>query len=134
MLSQNPEWLYSTEMEPSLLPQARMSPCSGGAQAMLLTGFKAPAPFIFNLPGKEGYSKMKTIAELGLMQDWYPVMHPEHNTKCCIYAAEVLCGGKENTLGTEVTEQTLLDLEHEGFMKAVMEPEARDYMARILKK
>ena len=104
------------------------------AQSMLKAGFTPPAPFVFNLPGKEGFSKFKTIAELGCMQDWYPVMHPVHNTKCVTLAAAVLCGGEDNRLGNEVSEQTMLDLEHEGFMQLVMQPEARDYMARIIKK
>jgi 3-hydroxyacyl-CoA dehydrogenase len=104
------------------------------AQSMLMAGFTPPTPFVFNLPGREGLSKMKTIAELGCMQDWYPVKHPEHNTKCSIQAARVLCGGDDNSLGNEVGEQTLLDLEHEGFMNLVMEPEARDYMAKIIGK
>jgi 3-hydroxyacyl-CoA dehydrogenase len=104
------------------------------AQSMLMAGFTPPAPFVFNLPGKEGFSKMKTIVELGCMQDWYPVMHPRHNTKCATYAARVLCGGEDNRLGNEVSEQTLLDLEHDGFMSVVMEQEARDYMAKIIKK
>jgi 3-hydroxyacyl-CoA dehydrogenase len=104
------------------------------AQAMLMSGFTPPAPFVFNLPGKEGFSKMKTIVELGCMQDWYPVMHPEHNTKCGTYAARVLCGGEDNRLGNEVSEQTLLDLEHDGFMHLVMAQEARDYMAKIIRK
>ena len=104
------------------------------AQSMLMAGFTPPAPFVFNLPGKEGFSKMKTIIELGCMQDWYPVMHPEHNTKCGTYAARVLCGGENNKLGNLVSEQALLDLEHDGFMQVVMEPEARDYMAKIVRK
>ena len=104
------------------------------AQSMLMAGFTPPTPFVFNLPGKEGFSKMKTIIELGCLQDWYPVMHPEHNTKCCIYAARVLCGGENNKLGNLVSEQTMLDLEHDGFMQVVMDQEARDYMARIIKK
>lgn len=104
------------------------------AQSMLLAGFKAPLPFVFNLPGKEGFAKMKTISELGCMQDWYPVMHPVHNTKCAILAARVLCGGEDNRLGKEVSEQTLLDLEVDGFMQVVMTPEARDYIAKIIKK
>jgi 3-hydroxyacyl-CoA dehydrogenase len=103
------------------------------AQSMLLAGFTPPAPFVFNLPGHEGFSKMKTIVELGCMQDWYPVMHPEHNTKCATFAARVLCGGEENKLGQPVSEQTLLDLEHDGFMEVVMAQEARDYMAKIIK-
>jgi len=104
------------------------------AQSMLMAGFTPPSPFVFNLPGKEGFSKMKTIVELGCMQDWYPVMHPKHNTKCCTYAAAVLCGGEDNRPGTPISEQTLLDLEHDGFMKVVMDQEARDYMAKIVKK
>jgi enoyl-CoA hydratase/carnithine racemase len=104
------------------------------AQSMLMAGFAPPAPFVFNLPGKEGFSKFKTIAELGCMQDWYPVMHPVHNTKCVTLAAAVLCGGEDNRLGNEISEQTMLNLEHEGFMQLVMQPEARDYMARIIKK
>jgi 3-hydroxyacyl-CoA dehydrogenase len=104
------------------------------AQSMLMAGFTPPAPFVFNLPGKEGFSKFKTISELGCMQDWYPVMHPVHNTKCATLSARVLCGGEDNKLGTPISEQTLLDLEHDGFMQVVMEPEARDYMARIIKK
>jgi 3-hydroxyacyl-CoA dehydrogenase len=103
------------------------------AQSMLLAGFSPPAPFVFNLPGYEGFSKLKTIVELGCMQDWYPVIHPEHNTKCATYAARVLCGGEDNRLGQEVNEQVLLDLEHEGFMAVVMAPEARDYMAKVIK-
>ena len=97
-------------------------------------GFTPPAPFVFNLPGKEGFSKMKTIVELGCMQDWYPVKHPEHNTKCATFAARVLCGGEDNRLGNEISEQTLLDLEHDGFLRVVMDEEARDYMAKIIKK
>ena len=104
------------------------------AQSMLMAGFTPPSPFVFNLPGKEGLSKLKTIAELGCLQDWYPVMHPKHNTKCCVYAARVLCGGEDNRIGNEVSEQTLLDLEHDGFMAVVMDQEARDYMAKIIKK
>jgi hypothetical protein len=104
------------------------------AQSMLMAGFTPPAPFVFNLPGREGYSKFKTIAELGCMQDWYPVMHPQHNTECCILAAEVLCGGKDNSLGEAISEQDMLDLEYQGFMQVVMKQEARDYMARIIKK
>jgi hypothetical protein len=104
------------------------------AQSMLMAGFTPPAPFVFNLPGKEGFSKMKTIIELGCMQDWYPVMHPEHNTKCGTYAARVLCGGEDNKIGNMVSEQALLDLEHDGFMQVVMEQEARDYMAKIIRK
>jgi len=104
------------------------------AQSMLMAGFVPPSPFVFNLPGKEGLAKMKSIAELGCLQDWYPVKYPEHNTKCCIYAARVLCGGEDNRLGNEVSEKNLLDLEHDGFMQVVMTREARDYMARIIKK
>lgn len=104
------------------------------AQAMLMAGFTPPAPFVFNLPGREGYSKFKTIAELGCMQDWYPVLHPQHNTECCILAAEVLCGGKDNSIGEAISEQDMLDLEYAGFMQVVMKQEARDYMARIIKK
>ena len=104
------------------------------AQSMLLSGFTPPAPFVFNLPGKEGFAKFKAIAELGCLQDWYPVMHPVHNTKCVTLAARVLCGGEDNRLGNEISEQTLLDLEHDGFMQVVMEQDARDYMARIIKK
>ena len=77
---------------------------------------------------------MKTIVELGCMQDWYPVMHPGHNTKCGILAARVLCGGENNRPGNEVSEQAMLDLEHDGFMQLVMLPEARDYMAKIIGK
>jgi 3-hydroxyacyl-CoA dehydrogenase len=104
------------------------------AQSMLMAGFTPPAPFVFNLPGKEGFSKMKAIVELGCLQDWYPVKHPEHNTKCATLAARVLCGGENNRLGTPIDEQTLLDLEHDGFMEVVMAEEARDYIRRIIKK
>ena len=104
------------------------------AQSMLKAGFTPPSPFVFNLPGREGLSKFKTMAELGCMQDWYPVMHPAHNTWCCVLAAEVLCGGKDNAVGNPVSEQIMLDLEHQGFMHVVMAQEARDYMARIIKK
>ena len=104
------------------------------AQSMLFAGFTPPTPFVFNLPGREGMAKMRTIAELGCMQDWYPVKHPVHNTRCSILAARVLCGGEDNRLGREVSERTLLDLEHEGFMEVVMTPEARDYMAKIIGK
>lgn len=104
------------------------------AQGMLLAGFTPPSPFVFNLPGKEGYAKFKTIAELGCLQDWYPVLHPEHNTKCANLAARVLCGGEDNKLGKPVTEQRMLELEHEGFMEVVMTQEARDYIKKIIKK
>lgn len=104
------------------------------AQSMLMQGFTPPSPFIFNLPGKEGFLKFKTIAELGCMQDWYPVMHPAHNTRCAILAARVLCGGEDNKLGKPVTEQQLLDLEYEGFMEITMASEVRDYIKKILKK
>lgn len=104
------------------------------AQSMLMAGFVPPSPFVFNLPGREGYSKFKTIAELGCMQDWYPVMHPEHNTRCVVLAAEALCGGKNNSIGEAISEQDMLDLEYQGFMQVVMTQEARDYMAKIIKK
>lgn len=104
------------------------------AQSMLLSGFTPPSPFVFNLPGAEGFSKLKTIAELGCLQDWYPVKHPAHNTKCAVLAARVLCGGEDNKLGNPITEQRLLDLEHDGFMEVVMTPEARDYIKAIVKK
>lgn len=104
------------------------------AQSMLMAGFEAPSPFVFNLPGKEGFSKFRVAAELGCMQDWYPVLHPVHNTRCAVLSARVLCGGETNRVGHEVTEQTMLDLEHEGFMEVVMTQEARDYIARIVKK
>jgi hypothetical protein len=45
-----------------------------------------------------------------------------------------LCGGEDNKLGNAVGEQTLLDLEHDGFMEVVMEQEARDYMAKIVRR
>jgi 3-hydroxyacyl-CoA dehydrogenase len=102
------------------------------AQSMLLAGFRPGPPFLFNLPGKEGFAEFKATAELGSMQDRAPVGHPEHNTKCATLAARVLCGGESNNLGTPVDEQTLLDLEHDGFMEVVMTEEARDYIRKII--
>ncbi len=55
-------------------------------------------------------------------------------TGCCVLAAEALCGGKDNSFGSAISEQTVLDLEYQGFMQVVMTQEARDYMARIIKK
>ena len=47
------------------------------------------------------------------------MMHPEHNTKCCVLAAEALCGGKDNSFGNEISEQTVLDLSTKASCKSL---------------
>jgi 3-hydroxyacyl-CoA dehydrogenase len=102
------------------------------AEAMLLAGYTPPAPFVFNLPGAEGFAKFKLQCEQGAMMDQFPVDHPQHNSLCAQKAAWVLCGGNTR-LGQPVTEDQLLELEVEGFLEVVMRPEARSYIKKILK-
>ena len=104
------------------------------AESMLIADYKPPAPFVFNLPGKAGFAKLQLAARQGLLMDSYPVLDPEHNTICAERAAWVLCGGDNVSLGDEVSENHLLELEGEAFMDVVARPGAAAYIRKLLKK
>lgn len=102
-------------------------------QGMLISGYQPPAPFVFNLPGKAGFAKLQLAAQQGCLMDNYPVMDPAHNTICAERAAWVLCGG-DTSIGDEVPESRLLELEAEAFMDVVMHPGAKAYIQQLLTK
>jgi 3-hydroxyacyl-CoA dehydrogenase len=109
--------------QPFVLGRARRE-----AEALLQTGYRVPDPFVFNLPGRALLGRFKLVCDQGVEGG----MFPRHNGRVATAVANVMCGG-DARLDEPVTEQHLLDLERESFMKLVMTEEARTAMRRVLK-
>lgn len=109
--------------QPHVLAQARRA-----AEATLHAGFRVQEPFVFNLPGKALQSRFQLICDQGALGG----MFPKHNARVAAGVATILCGG-DTHLGEPVTEQKLLDLEHDIFMELAMTKEAQACMRRVLK-
>jgi 3-hydroxyacyl-CoA dehydrogenase len=110
--------------QPFVLARARRL-----AEATLQAGYRVPAPFVFNLPGRALRCRFQMICEQGALGGIFP----KHNARVATAVAHILCGG-ETRLGEPVTEQQLLDLEREAFLELVMTREAQQSMRRVLKR
>lgn len=109
--------------QPFVLGRARRM-----AAALVTGGWQKPAPFRFNLPGKALHCRFQSICDQGALSGQFP----KHNARIAAASANVLCGG-DTTLGEPVTEERLLELEREEFMRLVMTKESQGYIRRVLK-
>ena len=97
------------------------------AIGMAESGYHAPTPRAFVLPGDSG------IATLNMMVDALHAggLASEHDAKIARKLAEVLCGGRSGATH-EVTEQEILDLECEAFLSLCGEPKSQERMQYML--
>jgi len=97
------------------------------AIGMAESGYHAPTPRAFVLPGDSG------IATLNMMVDALHAggLASEHDAKIARKLAEVLCGGRSGATH-EVTEQEILDLECEAFLSLCGEAKSQERMQYML--
>jgi 3-hydroxyacyl-CoA dehydrogenase len=97
------------------------------AIGMAESGYHAPTPRAFKLPGESG------IATLGMMVDTLVAggYASEHDAKIARKLANVLCGGISGA-SREVTEDDILDLEREAFLSLCGEPKSQERMQFML--
>lgn len=97
------------------------------AIGMAESGYHAPVPRAFKLPGESG------IATLGMMVDTLVAggYASEHDAKIARKLANVLCGGVSGA-SREVTEDDILDLEREAFLSLCGEPKSQERMQYML--
>lgn len=93
----------------------------------LAKDYKAPEPFTVRLPGETGYTAlMMAVGNFRANGKATP-----HDEVVCAALAKVLTGG-DTDITQEVTEQQLLDLEHEYFMQLVHTQATRERIAHML--
>ena len=97
------------------------------AIGMAESGYHAPTPRAFKLPGESG------IATLGMMVDTLVAggYASEHDAKIARKLANVLCGGVSGA-SREVSEDDILDLEREAFLSLCGEPKSQERMQYML--
>ena len=86
-----------------------------------------PQPFQFNLPGKALACRFQRLCDQGALGGIFP----KHSARVATAVGNVLCGG-DTKLGEPVTEQKILDLEREAFLKLVMTKDAQASIKRVL--
>jgi len=93
----------------------------------LANDYKAPEPFTVRLPGASGLTALKLAVD-NFRANGKATPHDE---VVSMALARVLTGG-DTDITQEVTEQQLLDLEHEVFMELVHHQATRDRIAHML--
>jgi 3-hydroxyacyl-CoA dehydrogenase len=91
------------------------------------SGWHAPAPRAFVLPGESGIATLtmmvRTLVEAGQAS--------EHDAKIAIKLAEIVCGGVSGS-SHEVTEDEMLEIEREAFLSLCGEPKSQERMQYML--
>ncbi|HEY8450247.1 MAG TPA: 3-hydroxyacyl-CoA dehydrogenase, partial [Bacillota bacterium] len=98
------------------------------ALALLMAGYRPPAPVEVPVLGREG----RAVLELGAQQLYWAGQASEHDLLIARKLAYVLTGG-EVAVGTRVPETYLLDLEREAFLSLAGEPKTQQRMQHLLK-
>lgn len=93
----------------------------------LAKDYQAPEPFTVRLPGDSGYTALKLAVD-NFRKNGKATPHDE---VVSLGLARILTGG-DTDITQEVTEQQLLDLEHEVFMELVHTQATRDRIAHML--
>lgn len=93
----------------------------------LAADYKAPEPFTVRLPGEGGYMALKLAVD-NFRKNGKATPHDE---VVSLGLARILTGG-DTDITQEVTEQQLLDLEHEVFMELVHTQATRDRISHML--
>ena len=89
--------------------------------------YAPPEPRTFRLPGESGYVALKLAVD-GFRKNGKATPHDE---VVSLHLARVLTGG-DTDLTQEVTEQQMLDLEHEHFMQLCKHPDTQARIAHML--
>ncbi|MBI5516670.1 MAG: 3-hydroxyacyl-CoA dehydrogenase/enoyl-CoA hydratase family protein [Deltaproteobacteria bacterium] len=97
--------------------------CLGLARA----GWRPPAPRAYKLPGQSGIATLKMMV-LSLQQAGQA---SAHDATVALRVAEVLCGGVDGSAGP-VSEERLLELEAESFVRLCGEEKSRERMQYML--
>jgi 3-hydroxyacyl-CoA dehydrogenase len=93
----------------------------------LAKDYKAPEQFTIRLPGATGYTALKLAVD-NFRKNGKATPHDE---VVSLALARVLTGG-DTDMTREMTEQDILDLEHEVFMELVNTQQTRDRIAHML--
>ncbi len=94
--------------------RARLLPDAKQLCLLMADNYVAPEPAMLSLPG----GAAKAALQMGLDQFVATGKATPHDVVVCTHLASVLSGGDTDIMDT-VTEQQLLDLEHEAFMELV---------------
>jgi 3-hydroxyacyl-CoA dehydrogenase len=92
-------------------------------------GYVPPLPMSFALPGKDGIATLKMILHNMKHTHWVT----PHDVKIASHIAKILCGG-DTTINNPVSEQTILDLEREGFLSLCAEEKTQERIAFMLER
>lgn len=105
----------------------RLADAKARAIGLATSGWHAPAPRAYVLPGESGMATLqmmiRTLVEAG--------QATEHDAKIATRLAGVLCGGVAGA-SHEVTENEMLELEREAFVSLCGEPKSQERMQAML--
>jgi 3-hydroxyacyl-CoA dehydrogenase len=105
----------------------RLADAKARAIGLATSGWHAPAPRAYVLPGESGMATLqmmiRTLVEAG--------QATAHDAKIATKLAAVLCGGVAGA-SHEVTENEMLELEREAFVSLCGEPKSQERMQAML--
>ncbi len=94
----------------------------------LVEGYEAPEKPVFRLPGESGRVAFAMAVDGFVRQG----KATKHDAVVSAHVANVLTGGEDGDPTEEMSEQDILDLERENFMKLVRHPDSQDRVETML--